>query len=64
MSSQEQKTIHIEIARAIKASQESFMLRTELFALAAADMKAKYDALVTAGFTSEQALDLCKAKAL
>ena len=32
-------------------SQETFLLRMELFAAVAAEMKAKYNALVNAGFT-------------
>lgn len=64
MSNAQQKMNHVALAQAIKDSQETFLLRTELFAAVAAEMKAKYDALVTAGFTAEQALELCKSKAV
>lgn len=55
---------HVEIVQAIKNSRDTFMLRTELFAVMAADLKAKYDSLVGAGFTAEQALELCKSQAI
>ena len=64
MSNAQQKMNHVALAQAIKDSQETFLLRMELFAAVAAEMKAKYDALVTAGFTAEQALELCKSKAV
>ncbi len=64
MSNAQQKMNHVALAQAIKDSQETFLLRMELFAAVAAEMKAKYDALLTAGFTSEQALELCKSKAV
>lgn len=64
MSSQQQKANTIEMVQAIKDSQESYLLRIELFAVVATEIKAKYDALVSAGFTSEQALELCKSRAM
>ncbi len=64
MNSAPQKLNHIALAQAIKDSQETFQLRLELFSVVAAEMKAKYDALVSAGFTAEQALELCKSRAI
>lgn len=64
MSDPQQKLNHVALAQAIKDSQDTFLLRMELFAAVAAEMKAKYDALVSAGFTGEQALELCKSKAI
>jgi hypothetical protein len=63
MSSQ-QKLSQIALSQAIKDSQDTFLLRLELFAAVAAEIKAKYDALVSAGFTPDQAMDLCKSKAV
>ena len=51
-----------EISQAVEDAQEMFMLRCELFAAVAAETKAKYDAFISAGFTAEQALELCKEK--
>lgn len=64
MSNAQQKIDHIALAQVIKDSQDSFLLRMELIAAVAQELKAKYDALVTAGFTAEQAIDLCKSKAI
>jgi hypothetical protein len=54
----------IALAQAIQDAKETFMLRAELMAVIATEMKQKYDALITAGFTAEQALELCKSKAI
>jgi hypothetical protein len=59
-----QKLNHIALAQVIKESQDTFQLRLELFSVVAAEMKAKYDALVSAGFTADQALELCKSRAI
>ena len=64
MSNAQQKMSHVALAQAIKDAQDTFLLRMELFAAVAAEMKAKHDALVNAGFTAEQAMDLCKAQAI
>lgn len=64
MSHERQKFDHVALAQAIKDSQDTFLLRTELFAAVATELKAKHDALVNAGFTPEQALELCKSKAM
>ena len=44
MSNAQQKMNHVALAQAIKDSQETFLLRMELFAAVAAEMKAKYEA--------------------
>ena len=62
--SAQQKMTHVALAQAIKDSNDTFLLRMELFAAIAAEMKAKHDALVNAGFTAEQALELCKSRAI
>ena len=49
-----------KLVHAIKDARDSFLLRTELFAVIAAETKAKYDAYLAHGFTPEQALFLCK----
>ena len=64
MSNAQQKLNHVALAQALKDSQDTFLIRMELVAALAAEMKAKYDALVTAGFTAEQALELCKSMAI
>ncbi len=64
MSNAQQKLNHVALAQALKDSQDTFLIRMELVAALAAEMKAKYDALVTAGFTAEQALELCKSRAI
>lgn len=64
MNNPQKKLDHVALAQAIKDSQETFLLRLEVFAAVAAEMKATYDALVSAGFTVEQALELCKAEAI
>lgn len=51
-----------ELAELIKKAREDFMMRTELFAVIAAETKAKFDAYVAVGFTGEQALRLCMDK--
>lgn len=64
MSNAQQKLDRLALAQAIKDTQDTFLIRMELFAIIAAETKAKYDALINAGFTSEQALELCKANAV
>jgi hypothetical protein len=54
----------IALSQAIQDAKETFMIRAEMMAVIAAEMKQKYDALITAGFTAEQALELCKSKAI
>lgn len=48
-----------EMAELIKEAHDDFMMRTELFAVIAAETKAKYDAYIAVGFSPEQALRLC-----
>ena len=64
MSGAQQKLNHVAISQALKDNQDTFLLRMELISAMAAELKAKYDAMVSAGFTAEQAIELCKAKAL
>ena len=47
------------MAELIKEAHDDFMMRTELFAVIAAETKAKYDAYIAVGFSPEQALRLC-----
>lgn len=64
MNDAQAKMSHIAIAQAIKDSQDTFQLRMELFAAVAAELKAKYDALLSAGFTADQALAICVSKTI
>jgi len=50
------------LSEAINAAKETFMLRTELFAMAAAETKAEFDAFVAAGFSTDQAMQFCCAR--
>lgn len=50
----------IELAQMIKDAREALPLRIELFSVMAVEQKAKYDAYVSAGFSSDQAIQLCK----
>jgi hypothetical protein len=59
-----QKLNAIALSQAVQDSKENFLLRQELFLVVASDLKAKYDALITAGFNTEQALDLLIGKAI
>lgn len=63
MNQPQQKLNALALAQAIKDSKDTFLLRMELLAQVAAEMKAKHEALVNAGFTSEQAIELIKSKA-
>lgn len=60
MSSQTDKMNHLKVVEGIKCLQETFLIRSELYAVIAQDTKSKYDAYVAAGFTSEQAIELCR----
>lgn len=64
MNNPRTKLNHIALSQAITDSQADFLLRLELFAVVATEIKAKYDALVNAGFTQDQALELCKARVM
>lgn len=64
MNDAQQRLNGLAVVQAIKDSQDNFAIRMELFHVVAAEIKAKYDALVGAGFTAEQALDICKARAM
>lgn len=64
MSGAQQKLNHVAIAQALKDNQDTFLLRMELISAMAAELKAKYDAMISAGFSAEQAIELCKSKAI
>lgn len=64
MDNMQQKIKHLELVQILKEAKETFLMRTELFAVVALELKAKYEALVSAGFTQDQALELIKHKAL
>lgn len=64
MNPPQQELNRLALAKAIKESQDTHLLRLELFDCIATEMKAKYDALLKAGFGAEQALELLKARAI
>lgn len=64
MSGAQQKLNRVAIAQALKDNQDTFLLRMELISAMAAELKAKYDAMISAGFSAEQAIELCKSKAI
>lgn len=64
MNNPQKKLDHIAIAESLKAHQDNFLLRTEIFATMAVELKARFDALKTAGFNDEQALELIKAQVI
>lgn len=49
----------LALAEIIRTAREDFMMRTELFAVVAAETRAKYEAYVAVGFTADEALALC-----
>lgn len=55
-----QRDKDLELTRMIKEARDSFLMRLELFDVMAMDTKAKYDAYLSAGFSAEHALFLCK----
>lgn len=58
MTNEPKKPTGGELAELIRQARDEFMMRTELFAVVAAESKAKYDAFVAVGFSPEQALRL------
>lgn len=60
MHNSTQRTRDIALTHAIKDARDSFLIRVEMFEVVAMETKAKYDAYLSAGFSSEHALFLCK----
>lgn len=60
MSNTSNRTRDLELTRCIKEARDSFLIRVEMFEVMAMESKAKYDAYLSAGFSAEQALHLCK----
>lgn len=58
MSNDTEKKAYADLAGVVKTLQDQFLLRTELFNAVAVDLKVQYDALIAAGFTDEQAMQI------
>lgn len=62
--SPQNKLAMLAVAQGLKDAEANWPTNLEIFAMLAKHLKAKFDALVEAGFTTEQAIELLKAKAL
>lgn len=48
----------LKVSALLQEANKHFLLMTEVFAAVAKETKAKYDAYIEAGFSSEQAMEL------
>lgn len=63
-SKEDLRLVSINLAALLEQQRATKDLRLEMYESLAAELKEKYDALINAGFTPDQALILLKEKAL
>lgn len=64
MNTPSKKLSSLELAQLLQDAEKNWPTMLELYAQVAKETKAKYDALIEAGFTVAQAMELLKAKAI